>query len=87
MGYSAKELADFNNRQLNVLEAGQKWKSRNGWDYVAPQADTFKLSLISKLPVFADMEVEKCFTPDKIRFFVYADLLESGKLEPKVQTV
>jgi hypothetical protein len=84
MNYTENELADFQNKKLNLLEINQEWKSRNGWAYVTPFADTIKLSLISDLPVFAEMDVAKCFTPDKIRFFVYADKLANKKLEPKV---
>ena len=85
MNYTSNELADLKNKKLNLLETNQQWKSRNGWAYVTPNADTIKLSLTSDLPVFAGMDVAKCFTPDKIRFFVYADKnAENNKLEPKV---
>ncbi|CBY08251.1 unnamed protein product [Oikopleura dioica] len=85
MNYTTTELADMKNKQLNVLETNQKWKSKNGWASVTPNADTIKLSLESDLPVFAGMDLAKCFTPDKIRFFVYADKnADTNKLEPKM---
>jgi len=85
MNYTTTELADMKNKQLSVLETNQKWKSKNGWASVTPNADTIKLSLESDLPVFAGMDLAKCFTPDKIRFFVYADKnADTNKLEPKV---
>lgn len=84
MGYSTTELADMKNRQLNLLERNQEWKSRNGWVYVKPNADTVQLMLTSDLPVFNTVDPAKCFTPDRIRFFLYAEEQEDGKLEPMV---